>query len=151
MFRDKTIPTIYGAMVFLLSACATAANGGMGDRDEAKGIEQFEGDPRLGKQVDRMCFTSDIDSFSANTDDTVVLEASPNRHYLVETSACFTLDRAQSIAVSSKQSCASKGDYLLVSDSAFGLENSTGMGPDRCFIKSIYEWDDDAPETAVDQ
>ena len=146
MFRDKALPIVYGGIVFLLSACATAANGGMMSLDEEKGAAQFAGDPRLGEKVDRMCFTSSIDGFSSPTDDTAILSASPSRKYLVETSSCYGLDRAMSIALSSNMSCASRGDNLLVSDSVFRLEQSGGMPPDRCFITAIYEWDEDAAE-----
>jgi len=144
MFRDKTIPMIYGGMVFLLSACATAANGGAGDRAEAKGVEQFAGDPRLGEEVSRMCFASSVDSFNSPTDDTVILEVSPSRSFLVETGACFNLDHAQSIALDTTSSCVTRGDNLIVSDSAFGISRSSGIGPDRCFIKSIHAWNADA-------
>lgn len=148
MPREKSLPIIYGTLVFLLSACATAANG-PSKEEQPRGIERFADDPRLGEEVSRMCFVSSIDSFSDNTDDTVVLEVSPNKRYLVEVSGgCSVLDSAQSIAVDAHSSCATKGDYLIVSDSAFGLSNSSGFGPDRCLIKSIHEWNEDAGKEA---
>ncbi|MAP93997.1 MAG: hypothetical protein CMK07_03505 [Ponticaulis sp.] len=144
MFREHSLPIVYGGLVFLLSACATAANGGMAEREQTRGIAQFAEDPRLGEEVSRMCFTSSIDSFSTTTRDTVVLEVSPSRHYIVETSSCSNLDSAQSLAIDGMSSCATRGDALIVSDSAFGLKNSSGLGPDRCLIKRIHEWNEDA-------
>lgn len=144
MPREKSLPIVYSMLVFLLSACATAAHSD-GKEEKPRGVEQFAGDPRLGEEVSRMCFTSSIDSFSNATDDTVVLEVSPRKSYLVEvTRACSRLESAQSVALSSKSSCATKGDRLLVSDSAFGLRQSSGIGPEKCLIKSIYEWNEDA-------
>ncbi|MFC6200087.1 DUF6491 family protein [Ponticaulis profundi] len=143
MHRDKAIPMVYGALVFLLSACATAANGA--SSDEPRGIERYAGDPRLGEEVSNMCFASSVDSFSENTDDTVVLAISPKKSYLVEVDrGCYNLDTAQSIGLAASMSCASKGDKLIVSDSAFGLGQSSGIGPSSCLIKGIYEWDKDA-------
>ncbi|MAK60875.1 MAG: hypothetical protein CMK09_07845 [Ponticaulis sp.] len=147
MMREKTLPFIYGGLVFLLSACAAAANGGMAEKEPA-GVAKFAGDPRLGEQVDRMCFASNIDSFSQNTRDTVVLEMSPGKDFLVETSSCFDLDRAQSVAIDAHSSCVTRGDRLLVSDSVFSASSSTGAGPNRCFIKAIYAWDEKALDAA---
>lgn len=144
MTREKSLPIVYTMLVFLLSACATAAQGN-GKDETVRGAAQFADDPRLGEEVSRMCFTSSVDSFSNATDDTIVLEVSPTRNYLVEVSrACSRLDAAQSVALSSSSSCATKGDRLLVSDSAFGLKQSSGFGPDSCLIKAIYEWDKNA-------
>lgn len=149
MFREKSLPMVYGGMVFLLSACATAANGGSDDRSSASGVEQYAEDPRLGEEVSRMCFASSVDSFSMPSDDSVVLRVSPSREYLVETQACFDLDHAQSIALDTASGCATRGDRLLVSDSAFGLSGVNGRAPQRCLITGIYEWDRDAEaETA---
>lgn len=144
MLREKSLPIVYGGLVFLLSACATAANGGTAERSENSGIAQFAGDPRLGEEVRNMCFASNVDGFSSPTKDTVILTVSPSKQYLVETQSCFNLDRAKSIGLDTSSSCASRGDSLIVSDSAFGLRDSSGIGPDRCLIRSIYAWDKDA-------
>ncbi len=150
MLRDKSLPMVYAGMVFLLSACATVANGGESGADAVRGAEKFAGDPRLGERVDRMCFVSNIDGFSQPDEDTVVLRASANSHFLVETSSCFNLDRALSIAIDSRTSCASRGDRLIVSDSAFPGRINTATSVDSCLISAIYEWDDDADEEAVE-
>ena len=148
MLREKSLPMVYGGLVFLLSACATAANGGMAEQ-QADGIEKFAGDPRLGEEVKSMCFASNVDSFSSPTDDTVILKIGVSKEYLVETSTCFDLDRAMSIALDTTSSCASRGDSLIVSDSVFGMDRSTaGSRPNRCMIRSIHVWNGDAAAPA---
>ncbi len=150
MLREKSLPVVYTTLVFLLSACATAANGASRD-DAPKGVEKFAEDPRLGEQTDRLCFASSVDNFHSATRDTVVLDVSPSKSYLVEvTNGCFNLDRAMSMTLDTVSGCATRGDYLIVSDSAFGLSQSSGLGPDRCLIRSIYEWDEDAAEDQSD-
>jgi len=120
-----------------LAACATSADDG-----KPKGIAAFKGDPRLGEEVSKICFNRSIDGFSENTDRTVVLTKGVNKDHIVEVSrGCRDLKFAQSIAVDSRSSCVTRGDYLLVSDSAFSLDNRTGMGPDRCYIQKMHKWD----------
>lgn len=148
MFREKSLPMIYGGMVFLLSACATVANGGEDGAPTVRGVERYVDDPRLGERTDRMCFTSNIDSFSNNEDNTVVVRATASRHYLVEVGSCFNLDRAQSIGIDSRTSCATRGDRLIVSDSVFPTRGDTGLDTDTCLITGIYEWDPDAEDAA---
>lgn len=144
MTREKSLPIVYALMVFILTACATAANEN-GETPKPRGAEQFAGDSRLGEEVSRMCFASSIDSFSSNTDDTVVLELSPNKSFLVDVGrGCFNLDSAQSIAVNSSGGCVTRGDRLIVSDSAFGLSDASGIGPSRCLIRKMYEWNENA-------
>ena len=146
MFREKGLPMVYGGMVFLLSACATVANGGDEAVDTVRGAERFAEDERLGERVDRMCFTSSIDGFSDAEDDTIVLRASASRHYLVETTSCHNLDWAQSVAIDSHSSCATRGDRLIVYDTAFPTHSNDGLRTQRCLITGIYEWDPDAGE-----
>lgn len=127
------------ALAALVAACATTPD------DRVRGVAQFEDDPRLGKEADRICFQSTIDNFSNPTRDTVILEAGVSRQYLVEVfGVCPDLKFAQSIAIAARTSCLTSGDALLVSDSAFGLNDGSGIGPRRCTIRSIYEWDEDA-------
>ena len=125
------------ATVFL-SACTTQ---GEDTEPRVRGVAQFEGDPRLGEEVNRACFASSIDSFSEATDDTVVIHISPRKAFLVETfGTCYDLDHALSVGVASRSGCLSKGDKIIASDSAFGLRSS-GIGPSTCTIKALYEWD----------
>lgn len=141
----KAMTALGLAAVLTLGACATSTE----DEPRLRGVAQFEGDPRLGEEVRQVCFASSIDSFSSPTRDTVVVEKSPTKSYLVEVfGACFNLDQAQTIALAAKTGCLSKGDSLIVSDSAFGLRDSSGLGPSRCTVKAIYDWDEKAAKKA---
>lgn len=134
------------ALAALVAACATTPD------DRVRGVAQFENDARLGEEVNRICFQSTIDNFSDATRDTVVLDAGVSRQYLVEVfGVCPDLKHAQSIGIASRTSCLTSSDALLVSDSAFGLNDGTGIGPRRCTIRSIYEWDEDAAVEETDE
>ena len=131
------------ALIALTAACATPTEA----ESRQRGVVQFDGDPRLGEEVRRVCFASSIDSFSNPTRETVIIDLSPTRSYLVETfGSCFDLDNAQSIGLAARTGCLSKGDTLIASDSAFGLRNSSGFGPSRCVVKALYDWDPKANE-----
>lgn len=123
------------AAASLLTACAAAPD------NKPRGIAAFEGDPRLGEQTNRICFSDNIDGFSNNSRDSVVL-SSGTKDYLVTTSGtCRTLQYAQRIALDDGGgSCLSSNDILIVSEDLFAGDN-TGIGPDRCFIDEIYLWD----------
>lgn len=131
----------------LIAGCATPGDEATSDAPE------WMSDPRLGKQVDRICFASSIDSFTQATDRTVVLERGVNDYYLVETFGnCRDLDWAQSIGIDSATSCLTRGDALYASDSAFTLQRRGDIPPQRCPVKRIFEWNPDAesPESAED-
>lgn len=127
-------------LCLLLLACATSGE------QKPRGIAQFEGDARLGEQVNKICFERQIDGFYDNTRDTVVLSSGVSRDYVVSvTGACPSLRFAQAIALDNRGAgCVSRGDVLIVSENAFSLNDQTGLGPDRCLINEIYEWDRDA-------
>lgn len=125
------------ASLFLFVSCATNT----GTEGDVKGIAKFEGDPRLGEEVNRICFNRNIDSFQNATRDTIVLSSNPNRQYIVEVRpGCIGLQNARSVAVDTTLTCITQGDFLLVSRSSFSLndgDSSTG----RCFINAMHEWD----------
>lgn len=128
----------------LLVACASTSETG----DKPKGIAAFADDVRLGEEVSKICFNRNIDGFSSATRDTVVLSAGPSKDYIVEVNACHNLRFAQLVAIDSSLSCVTRSDILLVSESAFSLDDGKGMGPDRCFIKKIHKWDKRAKKDA---
>lgn len=134
------------AASLVLAACATSGSGETGP----KGVERFAGDPRLGEEVERICFASNIDSFSDTTRDTVTVREGRN-HYLIEVyNSCFALDDTLTIALDSTGGCLSRGDHLIVSDSILG-PGPRGGGPfstQRCTVKSIYKWDPKAKDEA---
>ena len=134
---------IAATLAGLLAACATP-----GEKD-ASMSENWMEDPRLGEEVNRICFASNIDSFSRATDRTVILERGVNDYFLVETfGTCLDLDRAQSIGIDSFSSCLTRGDALYASDSAFTLQSRGEIPPQRCIVKSIHAWNPDAAEPA---
>lgn len=135
---------VFAAMLFTVAACATAttpeAEQARADR-AAKDV--FADDPRRGEPVRKVCFTSQIDSFSETTRRAVIIREGRD-YYLVETyPGCFDLDWAQSLAFDSFSGCLTKGDEIYASDSAFGHHGST-RHQQSCRVKAIYEWDRDA-------
>ena len=132
--------TIITLLVVGLSACASSPQ----TRDQPKGIAAYKGDARLGEQVKKICFNRSIDGFYNATRDTVVLTKGVAEDYIVEVRGiCRNLATAKSIAVDSTLSCVTRGDALIVSTSAFSLDDGTGVGPDRCYIEKMYRWNKD--------
>ncbi len=132
----------------LLTACAST-----GQNDKVYGLAALEGDPRLGKQTDRICFPRNVDGFYNTERDTVVISAGGNNDYLIDVfGICTNLRYAQSIAIDSPTACITSGDSLIVSENAFSLSDSGGIGPERCRIESIHQWDRHAksPESESD-
>lgn len=132
-----------------LAACTTS---GSGDA-KPSGIERFAGDPRLGEEVDRICFASNIDSFGETTRNTVVMREGRD-HYLIEVyNSCFALDDTMTIALDSIGGCLSRGDHLIVSDSILGpgTRGSSAFSTQRCTVKSIYKWDPKAEDKADEE
>jgi len=130
---------ILSAACFIIASCAAGP-----EAKEPRGIAAFKDDPRLGEQVDKICFSRNVDRFRDASRDTVILERGVSDEYLVSISGvCSNLRYAQSIGIDASQSCVYRNDVLIVSDSAFTLDEP-GFGPDRCFIDKIYRWDKDA-------
>ncbi|WP_017931424.1 DUF6491 family protein [Robiginitomaculum antarcticum] len=123
------------AATAILTACASGLD------SDPRGVAAYDGDPRLGEKTDKICFSGNIDGFSNNGRDSVVLSAG-NKDYLVTTSGtCPSLRYAQRIGLDDGGgSCLSSNDILIISENTFAGGN-TGIGPDRCFIDEIYEWD----------
>jgi len=133
------------ALFIPLAACATG-----GDTPRADSFADLAEDPRLGEELNRACFASSVRNFSNNTRDSVVLEASRNRQFVVEVfGTCQNLKFAQTVGLHTATGCVTKGDRLLVGTSAGGFR-STGRGSQRCTIKSLYEWNADAEATEDD-
>lgn len=124
-----------------LAACSTTSS------KTERGISQFKDDPRLGEQVSSICFKGNIDGFSDAAGNTIVLREGINQHYRVSLSGfCPNLEHAQSLAFERQSGCVRRGDYILVSESVFSLDDGDGIGPDRCFINEIYKWDRNAKD-----
>lgn len=138
-----------GVAAACLSALAFTAPALAGP-DEKAGDQAEDGpDPRIGKEVDRICFNSTINGWKGvkGEDDVVLLQRGANDWYRAElTGACdYRLFRsAQAIGIESRPSggCVTRGDVIIVRD-----------GPGfarRCFITDLYEWDGDAEAPSDD-
>ena len=140
------VSLLLAATSLMLTACSSASDG-TSDKDK---LAATLSDVRVGEEVRQICFNRSIDGFSKNTRRSVVLSKGINDKFLVTVSgSCPTLSYAQSIGLDSTSSCVGRGDILIVSDSAFGLDNGT-IRPDRCFIRDIYNWNEDAEEADED-
>ena len=136
------IAALMTGAALVLGACATT------DSDEPSSKEAFLAelmeDPRVGEEVDRICFTGNIDSFSNTTKRSVVVSVSPTRDYVITTfTRCSELDFAQSVAFDDFGSCLTRGDKILAFSSAFG-PSSVDAPILGCQVDKIYEWDEDA-------
>ena len=130
----------------ILATCAAIALGGCASapgEPTKKGIEKYAGDPRLGDETNKICFTSSIDGFSMNDRDTVLLHDG-NKRYMVEvTGTCFDLENAESIALDDTTGCLTPGDSIVVAETFGG-----SFGSRRCMIRKIYNWDRNAETPA---
>jgi hypothetical protein len=127
------------ASALALTACATGqSNDGADARPQ--GFADYQGDPRLGERVDRICFGSQINSFGETTDETVLLESGVNDWYLVHTFSCPDLDFARSLSFDRYGSCLRQSDAVIAYRSFTGPDRSQPE-PLGCRIRAIYEWD----------
>lgn len=145
MTRSLTLISLSAAALMALGACATD---GQSTRSEA--IAETLADVRVGEEVDKICFTRGIDSFSEEKRNSVVLRRGVNDEYLVVTRSCVNLDMAQSLRLDSSLGCLRRQDHIRVYQSAFGPSDADRFAFDRCQIDAIYKWDDDAREGDVD-
>ncbi|TGY89959.1 hypothetical protein E5163_02145 [Marinicauda algicola] len=134
----KTILLAAAAMALpaVLAACQN-----LDLRDEPEDFMGYQGDPRLGEPVGRICFTREISGFGETTQDTVIVEAGANDSYLVKTfGRCADLEHADSMALDQfGASCLTEGDSIIPYDTAFGPD-AVGLPPRGCMIDEIYRW-----------
>ena len=105
--------------------------------------EKETADPRIGEEVNRICFGANINGWRAvdDTDNAVLLQRGVNDWYYVELlGACDhrVLRFAQQIGIDSRPGggCITRGDTIIVRD-------TPGI-PRRCSVLDMYKWDDDA-------
>lgn len=129
------------AAMFALAGCASTTD------TEAKpqGIAKFADDPRLGEEVDRICFASNIDSFGDNTRDTFTVREGRDSYLIEVFGACPALQHAVTMRIDASMSCLRNGDHVIVSDSLTGGGNHP-FSTSRCLVKSIHKWDPKASE-----
>lgn len=136
----------FAAMLFTVSACATATTPEALEAREKERAEQvFASDPRRGEEVKRICFSNSIDGFGETSKRAVVVSEGLDQ-YLIETfPGCFDLDWAQALAIDSFSSCLTKGDRIVPFDSPFGNSHRSNQ-TNGCRVKAIYEWNRDAED-----
>ena len=136
MNRTQFLTALPAIALITLGACSSSMDDAISDEDQA-----WRTDARLGEQVDRICFTSTIDSFRSPTRSSVIVEKGVNDEYLIETmGSCPNLDWAQSLTFDTfgSSGCLGRGDSIYAFDSAFGPDNYSMNF--RCPISAIYEW-----------
>jgi hypothetical protein len=128
-------------LAFVLSAAATAAI--------AKHQEAPEPDPRIGPEVDKICFGSDIRNWKEvdGVDEAVLVRRGVSDwYYLKLAGACDArvFRHAQAIGIDQRPSggCIRRGDIIVVNDVARFTR--------RCPIVGIHEWNDDLPPPEED-
>lgn len=107
-------------------------------------------DPRIGPEVDRICFARNINGWKAlkGEDDVVLLESGVNDWYRVETTggcreSAFRFAEVIGLEQRPAGGCVTRGDVIIVRDS--------GDFTRRCFISKINKWDDKAKAPEVDR
>jgi uncharacterized protein DUF6491 len=132
------------ALALFAAPLSASAEESAEEPEKSKKEFSAEGDPRLGEEVTNLCFTRSINGFKRYDKDALILRRSVKDRYLVTFSGiCSNLRSVQAVKLASRSSCLSRGDTILVSDSAFFTDN-TGFGVERCTIKRIYNWNEDA-------
>jgi hypothetical protein len=133
-------------VMIAVTGCASTA----GTEPKAKGVEKYADDPRLGEEVDRICFASNIDSFGDNTRDTFTVREGRD-YFLIEIfGSCPALQHAMTMRMDSAMNCLTSGDHVIVSDS-LTTSSSTPFSKARCMVKSIYKWDPKAGEADTEE
>lgn len=127
---------VLATTLLALAGCATSAE----TEPRPRGVAQFEGDPRLGEQVDKICFASNIDNFGNTTRDTFTVREGRD-HFLIEIfGSCPPLEHAMTMRIDATMSCLRKGDHVIVSDSLIG-GSDIPFSTERCLVNAIYKWD----------
>lgn len=102
---------------------------------ETKQVVEEKPDPRLGKEVAQICFTSQIRSWQPLGDRAVTVEVGVKDNYrLALAGTCRPQDAFTTIGLVSRGGgqCLSRGDELVTDQRYLG---------GKCFITRINEWD----------
>lgn len=102
-------------------------------------------DPRLGAEVKRACFASQLDRFQSvkGEDNVIVFERGAGEFFRVEVSGDCTESEinhagALALAADAGDSCLSRGDRLVLSRSAFFQDQRTERT--YCIVERIFKW-----------
>ncbi|MEZ6000764.1 DUF6491 family protein [Hyphomonas sp.] len=126
----------FASAMLVLAGCASTD----GAERKPTGIEKYADDPRLGEEVDRICFANNIDSFGNNTRDTFTVREGRD-HYLIEVfGTCTPLEHAVTMRIGASTGCLTNGDSVIVSDS-LTIRRDQPFSTARCVVKSMHKWD----------
>lgn len=132
---------IKSVLAFLAAAAAlvVASLPALAEEENDDGADQ-----RIGAEVNKICFPRNINGWKSvkGEDNVVLLEEGINDWYRVEVSGgcdeqVFRFAHVIGIKSRPAGGCLRRGDLILVEDG--------GGFARRCFIKRIYQWDEDAP------
>ncbi len=134
-------------LIALIGCAATHPGAPTADETAVSAPQSLAEDPRVGEEMDRICFTNGISGFSDynGPEDALILRRGPGREYLVTLfPGCITVDRAQRVAFVDRfsGSCLMRGDEILVSAELFRAGSS--LDNDVCRISEVYAYDRDA-------
>jgi hypothetical protein len=101
---------------------------------------------RQGAEIDRVCFTRNINGWRPLGRRAVLVRQSVRDWYMLDlVGSCEPAWAFNTIALRSRPaggSCLTRGDTLITDDVAV---------PGRCMIDAIYEWDEGAPVEAPEE
>jgi Family of unknown function (DUF6491) len=131
-------------LIAVLGAAALGACASGPAEPRLRGLEKYAEDARLGPETKRICFASNIDGFSLNDRQTVLLHEGRDRFMVEVAGTCLDLDHAESIAIDNSGSCVTPGDSIIVAKSLGDTQ-----GSQRCMIRKIREWNPKAEQPAA--
>lgn len=122
----------------IVASCAASDEAGANSSDDA----------RLGEKVDRICFARGINGFQSRSDGPglILTRGARDKFAVTFAGSCRAADRAQRIGISERfgGGCLTWGDAIYVSESAFSSNERDPFDPERCIVRSIHEWNEDA-------
>lgn len=133
----------------LLTGCNSVGTQGKKPHTQrVYGLAALKDDPRLGEEVNKICFTHMIHGFNSLDERTVILNRGVKEDYVVETyGSCVDLDYAWEIALASQSSCLRKYDSLIITRGST-IPNSDPFTR-TCRIKSMHKWNKNAKKAAT--
>jgi hypothetical protein len=126
-------------LLFIVSALLTGCATSQGDKAKIP----LDSDPRVGAEVQQVCFTHELDGWQNVDNDpkAVIMRMNNSNTFKLKLSAsCHpTLsDAGLAIKTSTRSGCFSPGDKVMTSGMPPGYNSGFGSG---CIVTSIHKWD----------
>lgn len=139
----RTMLSLLTGLTFLAGCDHIQTNTKKPHSQRVYGLAALKGDPRLGEEVDKICFARNINGFHGLDQRTLVLNKNVHDDYVVETyGPCVDLDYAWEIALKSVTSCLAPHDEVIITRGS-SVPNSDPFTR-TCRIKSIHKWNEKA-------